>query len=67
MFFFFFFFFLFFFRKFETPVKIISDCNISEKLAEYDIHCLPCSDTNDVIYLFNSVYEIMKMLMTLLE
>ena len=35
--------------KSEVTVVRISVCNFIEKLMEYGIHCLPCSNTNDVI------------------
>ena len=34
-------------RKFEVYVKKVS--NVTEKLVEHSIHCLPYSYTNDVI------------------
>ena len=36
-------------RKSEAYVERISVCNVIEILAEHDIHCLSCSNTNDVI------------------
>ena len=36
-------------RKSEVSVKRISVCNVTEKLMEYGIHCLPCSYTYEVI------------------
>ena len=36
-------------RKSEVLVARISVCNVIENLAEHGIHCLQCSDTNDVI------------------
>ena len=38
-----------YFRKTEVSVERISVCNVIENLAKHDIHCLPCSYTNDVI------------------
>ena len=38
-------------RTSEVTVERISVCNVIEKLIEHGIHCLPCSYTNDVIYL----------------
>ena len=38
-------------RKSEVTVERISMCDVIEKLMEHGIHCLPCSYTNDVIYL----------------
>ena len=37
-------------RKSEVSVERISVCNIIENLAEYGIHCLPYSFTNDIRY-----------------
>ena len=36
-------------RKSEDSVERISVFTVIEKLEEHSIHCLPCSDTNDVI------------------
>ena len=36
-------------RKSEVSAERISVCNISENMAERDIHCLQCSYTSDVI------------------
>ena len=36
-------------RKSELIVERISVCNVTEKLMEHGIHCLPYSYTNDVI------------------
>ena len=38
------------FRKSEVSVERISRCYVKENLAEYGIHCPPCSFSNDVIY-----------------
>ena len=38
-------------RKSEVSVKIVTVCNVIEILVEHGTHCLPCSRTNDVIYL----------------
>ena len=43
-----------FLRNSEVSVQRISVCNATEKLAEHGIHCLPCSGTNEVIYLLPS-------------
>ena len=40
---------LFVLRKCEVSVERISVCNVTEKLEEHVIHCLPCSYTNVVI------------------
>ena len=37
------------FRKSEVTAEIFSVCNVTEKLMKYGIHCLPYSNTNDVI------------------
>ena len=34
-------------------VVVIYDCSVIEKSAEYGIHCLPCSEANNVIYLYS--------------
>ena len=36
-------------KKSDVTVERISVCNVTEKLMEHSIHCLPCSNTNDVI------------------
>ena len=36
-------------RKSEVSVERIPVCNSIENLAEYGIHCLPCSYISDVI------------------
>ena len=36
-------------RKLEVTVKRIPVCNVTEKLMEHGIHCLPCSYSNDFI------------------
>ena len=36
-------------RKSENDVIRISFCNVTENLAEYGMHCLPCSYINGVI------------------
>ena len=38
-------------KKSEISVEKISVCYVTENLAEYDTHCLPCFYTNDVINL----------------
>ena len=38
-------------RKSEVTVEMISVYNVTEKLMDHGIHCLPCSFTNDAIYL----------------
>ena len=38
-----------FLRKSKVTVERISVCNVTEKLREHGIHCLPCLYTNDVI------------------
>ena len=38
-------------REPEVSVERISVCKVTEILAEHGIHCLPCVQTNDVIYL----------------
>ena len=38
-------------RKCKVSVERISVCIVSKQSAEHGIHCLPCSETNDVIYL----------------
>ena len=35
-------------RESEVSADRISVCYDIEKLVEYGIHCMPCSDTNDV-------------------
>ena len=43
-------------KKSDVTVERISVCNVTEKLMEHSIHCLPCSNTNDVVHvalLFN--------------
>ena len=36
-------------RSSEVTVDRNSVCNVTEKLMEHGIHCLPCSYTNDII------------------
>ena len=36
-------------RKSEVTFERISVCNVTGKLAEHGIYCLPCSYTTDVI------------------
>ena len=36
-------------RKSEVTDLRISVCNFIENMMEHGIHCLPCSNTNDVI------------------
>ena len=38
-------------QKSEISVERISVCNAIGKMAELGIHCLSCSDTNDVMNL----------------
>ena len=33
-------------RKYQVSVERISVCNVTVKLMEHGIHCLPCSDTS---------------------
>ena len=41
-------------RKSEVTVERVSVCDVVEKLMQHGIHCLPCSYTNDLIYLLIS-------------
>ena len=37
------------FRKYKVSIERLSVCSVIGKLAEHGIHCVPCSETNDVI------------------
>ena len=38
-------------RRSEVSIERVSACNANENLMEHGLHCLPCYETNDVIYL----------------
>ena len=38
-------------RKSEASVERVSVCNVIKNSAEHGIHCLPCSNNNDITHL----------------